>query len=149
VEAIGAEKTAIRLSPYGVFNAIEIYEGIEEAFEYLVAELGKLNLVYVHLVDHSAMGAPEVPASVKGKIRKAFGGSLILSGGYDKDRAEADLSAEHADLIAYGRPFLTSPDLVYRLENGIAPNAPDMDTFYTPGEKGYTDYPLAEENVSA
>lgn len=148
-EAIGAEKTAIRLSPYGVFNGMEIYEGIEDSFEYLAKELSKLNLVYVHLVDHSAMGAPEVPASVKSKIRNAFGGTLILSGGYERARAEADLNAEDGDLIAFGRPFLTTPDLVYRLEKGLAPNEPDMNTFYTPGEKGYTDYPFAEENISA
>ncbi|MEL6251154.1 MAG: alkene reductase [Bacteroidota bacterium] len=149
VEAIGAERTGIRLSPYGVFNGMEIYEGIEDTYEYLATELGKLGLVYIHLVDHSPMGAPEVPRSVKGKIREAFSGSLILSGGYDRERADADLDADHADLIAFGRPFLSSPDLVYRLKNGIAPNDPDMNTFYTPGEKGYTDYPFAEENVSA
>ncbi len=70
-----------------------------------------------------------------------FKRTLILSGGYDAVRAESDLVAGKADLIAFGRPFLANPDLVARWKSGAALNAPDMSTFYTPGPKGYTDYP--------
>jgi N-ethylmaleimide reductase len=66
---------------------------------------------------------------------------LILSGGYDAARAEADLLAGKADLIAVGRPFLANPDLVERWRKDAPVNEPDMSTFYTPGPKGYTDYP--------
>ena len=67
---------------------------------------------------------------------------LILSGGYDATRAESDLEAGKADLIAIGRPLLANPDLVERWKTGAPLNPPDMDTFYTPGPKGYTDYPV-------
>ena len=87
------------------------------------------------------MGAPEVPQSIKATIRREFKGCLILSGGYDAERAESDLAAQKCDLIAVGRPFLANPDLVARWKTHAAENAPDFSTFYTPGVKGYTDYP--------
>ena len=70
---------------------------------------------------------------------------MILSGGYDAGRSEKDLTADKCDLIAVGRPFLANPDLVDRWKTGAALNDPDMDTFYTPGPKGYTDYPPMEK----
>lgn len=149
VAAIGAERTGIRLSPYGVFNDMEIFEGLEDTFTYIAKGLGELKLAYIHLVDHSSMGAPTVEKSVKIKIKEAFGGPIILSGGYDRDRAEADLEAGDADLIAYGKAFISNPDLVYRLEHGIAQSEFDQNTFYSPGEKGYTDYASVKENSSA
>jgi len=142
-EAIGAEKTGIRFSPYGVFNDQEIFDGIEDTFEYLATEMGKLKLLYVHIVDHSAMGAPEVPLSIKTKMKKAFGGTIIVSGGRDAEKGEEAINSGEGELVAFGRSFLANPDLVYRLQNNLELNASDMDTFYTPGEKGYTDYPIA------
>ena len=144
--AIGADKTGIRLSPYGAFNDMEIFDSLEDTFEYLAGELGKLGLTYIHIVDHSSMGAPEVKESVKTKIQNAFGGTIIASGGYDNaTRAESTLNEGKGDLVAFGRPLLANPDLVHRLRNDLLLNAPDFDTFYTPGEKGYTDYPVADE----
>jgi N-ethylmaleimide reductase len=67
--------------------------------------------------------------------------ALILSGGYDRQRAESDVAAGHGDLIAVARPVLANPDLVARWKTGVALNVPDPSTFYTPGPKGYTDYP--------
>lgn len=140
-EAIGADRTGIRLSPYGVFNDQIIFDEIEVQYTALARELSALKLAYVHLVDHSAMGAPKPEASTVTAIREAFNGTLILSGGYDRDRAQADLDGGLGDLIAYGRPFLANPDFVARLEAGAELNPPDFGSFYTPGEKGYTDYP--------
>ena len=74
-------------------------------------------------------------------MRAAFKQTYIAAGGFDAASAEALLVSGDADLIAFGRPFLTTPDLVARLKSGAALNEPDMSTFYTPGEKGYTDYP--------
>jgi N-ethylmaleimide reductase len=139
--AIGANKVGIRISPYGVFNATGAYDGMEAQYLALVRELSALKLAYLHLVDHSAMGAPEVPAAFKAQLKAAFGGAFIASGGFDGQRAEAALSEGKADLIAFGRPFLANPDLMARLKANVPLNAPDMATFYTPGEKGYTDYP--------
>ena len=87
------------------------------------------------------MGAPPVPESIKAMFRSVFKRTLILSGGYDAGRAESDLAAGKCDLIAVGRPMLANPDLVVRWKTGAAVNAPDFNTFYTPGPKGYIDYP--------
>lgn len=140
-EAIGAGRVGIRLSPHGVFNGIEPWPGIAEDFAWLAAELGGLGLAWLHMVDHSTMGAPPVPTSTRDALRKAFGGTFILSGGFDRARAESELAAGHGELVAFGRPFLANPDLVARLRADAPLNAPDFATFYTPGEAGYTDYP--------
>jgi N-ethylmaleimide reductase len=142
IRAIGKDKLGIRLSPFGVFNDMPLYDAMEADYTYLAQQLNARGLVYIHLVDHSSMGAPPVPASMKATFRKVFKGKLILSGGYDAARAEIDLAAGKCDLIAVGKPFLANPDLVARWKTGAAVNAPDMSTFYTPGAKGYTDYPV-------
>lgn len=146
VNTIGAPRVGIRLSPYGVFNDMSgAYNGIADQYTELAAELGKLGLAYVHLVDHSAMGAPKPEPSTVQQICRSFrgngGSSVILSGGYDRERAEADLASGAADLIGYGRPFISNPDFVERLQNNAPLAAPDQATFYSPGSSGYTDYP--------
>jgi len=140
IAAIGKDRVGIRLSPFGVFNDMPVYPAMEADYEYLLRQLDARGVVYVHLVDHTAMGAPAVPESVKTTLRRLFKGTLILSGGYDAARAEADLAAGKGDLIAVGRPLLANPDLVARWQTGAALNAPDVGSFYTPGPKGYTDY---------
>ena len=141
IGAIGKDRVGIRLSPFGVFNDMPLYEAMEADYIYLAQQLNARGLVYIHLVDHSPIGAPPVPDSMKATFRKTFKRTLILSGGYDAARAESDLAQGKCDLIAVGRPILANPDLVTRWKTGVAVNAPDMATFYTPGPKGYTDYP--------
>lgn len=141
IKAIGKDKVGIRLSPFGVFNDMPLYDTMEADYAYLAQQLNARGLVYVHLVDHSSMGAPKVPDSMKATFRNVFKGKLILSGGYDAARAESDLAARKCDLVAVGKPFLANPDLVARWKTGAVLNEPDMNTFYTPGPKGYTDYP--------
>ena len=96
---------------------------------------------YIHLVDHSSMGSPKVPLTTVHKIRNNFKNSIVLSGGYTLERAENDLASSMDDLIAFGRGFLANPDFVSRLKNKEKLNPISIDTFYTPYEKGYTDYP--------
>jgi N-ethylmaleimide reductase len=139
--AIGAGRVGIRLSPYGAFNATGAFPETEAQYEALVAQLSELGLMYVHLLDHSAMGAPAVPAALKRRLREIFRGPFILAGGFDARSADAALRAGDADLVAFGRAFLANPDLVERMKSGAALNAPDMATFYTADAKGYTDYP--------
>lgn len=143
VAALGGHRVGIRLSPYGVFNGMAVHPELDEQYTALVKALGEIGVGYVHLVDHSSMGAPEVPASIKAALRKAFPGALILSGGYDAARAEADLEAGACDLVAFGRPFISNPDLVARLRDGKPLAAANPETFYTPGDEGYLDYPVA------
>jgi N-ethylmaleimide reductase len=140
--AVGKDKVGIRLSPFGVFNDMPLYDAMAADYTYLAQQLNALGLSYIHLVDHSAMGAPPVPDTMKATFRKLFKRTLILSGGYDAERAENDLTAGRCDLISVGRPFLANPDLAARWKTGAAANDPDMTTFYTPGSKGYTDYPF-------
>lgn len=140
-QAIGAERVGIRLSPHGVFNDTGAFPGVDEQYVALVKELSTLGLMYLHVLDHSAMGAPPVPAKLKTDLRAAFRGPFILAGGFDGDSAEQALIERQADLIAMGRAFLANPDLVDRLRQNAPLNAPDPDTFYTPGAQGYTDYP--------
>ena len=142
VEAIGGERVGIRLSPYGVFNRTGPFEGIEEQYLELARGLSGLGLAYLHLVNHSSLGAPEVPGTFISSLREAFDGTFILSGGLDRKRAEALLEAGAGDLFAFGRPLLANPDFVSRIQDGAPLNDPDPDTFYTPGEAGYTDYPV-------
>jgi len=99
----------------------------------------------IDAIGKDKVGMPPVPDAIKETFRKLFKGTLILSGGYDAERAEKDLTAGKGDLIAVGRPFLANPDLVNRWKTGAAVNDPDMETFYTPGPKGYTDYPALEK----
>ena len=140
-EAIGRDRVGMRLSPFGVFNDMPLYDDMEADYAYLTERLDALGLMYLHIVDHSAMGAPTVPDGIKATMRRLFTRTLILSGGYNAERAEQDLAAGKGDLIAVGRPFLANPDLPARWQASAPLNEPNFDTFYTPGEKGYTDYP--------
>lgn len=144
VKAIGKHKVGIRLSPFGDFNDMPNYEAMTTDYTYLAKELNARHLGYLHLVDHSSMGAPTVPGSIKAMFRDCFKGDLILSGGYDVNRAEQDLEDGKCDLIAVGRPVLANPDLVTRWNTDSKLNLPDVNTFYTAGPIGYTDYPTLD-----
>ena len=139
--AVGAHRVGIRLSPHGVFNGTGAFPDVEAQYLALTEELSTLGLLYVHLLDHSAMGAPLVPAELKLRLRAAFKDLFILAGGFDRASADRALKAGQADLIAFARPFLANPDLVARMRADAVLNAVDMATFYTPGPKGYIDYP--------
>lgn len=140
-DAIGKDKVGIRLSPYGVFNDLPLYAEIDADYTYLAQKLNQLGIAYIHLVNHESMGAAHVSETVVKAIRENFKQSLILSGGYDKKRAEEDLESGVADLIAFGRPFLANPDLIERFKTDAPLNEPKYDLFYTPEAAGYTDYP--------
>ena len=141
--AIGGARVGIRLSPYGANGGMKPYPEIDETYTTLVPRLASTGMQYVHIVDHSSMGAPAVPETLKRALRKAWPRTFILAGGFDRASAEAALREGWCDLVAFARSFLANPDLVTRLERGLALNAPDFATFYTPGPKGYTDYPAA------
>ena len=145
-EVIGKDKTGVRLSPYGVASDMPLYPEINETYTYLAEELNKLGIVYLHIVDHSSMGAPEVPSEIKIIIRNRFKNTIIRSGGYNRESAEVEIENSQADLIAFGRPFINNPDLVKRMKNHWPlSHELNMEQFYSADEKGYTDYPVYEE----
>ena len=142
--AIGKERTAIRLSPYGVASDMPHYPEIDATYDHLSKELNNIGIAYIHVADHSKMGAPEVPAAIKNKIRSNFNNTIILCGGYDMATAEADLNNGNADLIAFGRPFVNNPDFVERMKNNLPMSADfKADLLYWHNENGYIDYPNA------
>lgn len=144
-DTIGKDKTGIRLSPYGVASDMPHYPEIDATYDYLSKELDKIGLAYIHLVDHSAMGAPAVPLEIKKKIRSNFHGTIILAGGFAKETAEHAIEGGLANLVAFGRPFINNPDLVERFKNNLPLSQElKMDLFYTADEKGYTDYPVSK-----
>jgi N-ethylmaleimide reductase len=148
-DAIGKENTGIRLSPYGVASDMPHYPEIDATYDYLSKQLNNLGIAYIHIVDHSAMGAPVVPLAIKQLIRNNFKNIIILCGGYDKEKAEADIESGLADLIAFGRPFINNPDLVERLSNNWPLSKElHMDLFYSDDEKGYTDYPFYQKQTA-
>jgi len=142
-EAIGKGKTGIRLSPYGVNGDMQPYPEINDTYKYLSQQLNKIGIAYIHIIDHSSMGAPKVPIEIKKLIRSNFKNTIILSGGYDKERAEQDIESGLGDLITFGRPFINNPDLVERMKNNWALSKDlHQDLFYSAEAKGYTDYPV-------
>lgn len=140
--AIGGDRVGIRLSPYGANGGMVADADTDATYTVLAQQLAAAGLVYLHVVDHSSMGAPAVPQAIKDTLRTTFGGTIILSGGYDRARAEADVEAGHGELIAFGRPFLGNPHLVHKLQTGAELNGFDFSKAFTPGPEGYTDVPL-------
>jgi N-ethylmaleimide reductase len=143
VAKIGGDRIGMRLSPYGSFNSTGAFDGVDAQYVDLATGLSNMKLAYLHVLDHSAQGAPMVPAEIKKSIRSAFHGIMIAAGGFNRASAESTLTDGGADLIAFGRPFVSNPDLVARMKSGAALAAMDAATLYTPGAKGYTDYPIA------
>lgn len=140
---IGPERVGVRLSPYGVVNAMAAFDEVDQQYLALVEGLSSLGMMYVHVLDHSASGTPPVPEALKSALRAAFNGPFILAGGFDQASAEQALREGRADLIAMGRPFIANPDLVERMRLGrdAALNPLDPATLYSAGAEGYTDYP--------
>jgi N-ethylmaleimide reductase len=137
VSQIGKDKVGIRLSPYGVNGGLSPDAETDALYLHLARQFSALGLAYIHIVDHSAMGAPPVKAELKATLRREFKGAYILAGGYDRAHAEADLTENKGDLVAFGRPFLANPNLVQQLQTNAAITPPVMSTFFTPDDQGY------------
>jgi N-ethylmaleimide reductase len=149
IAEVGADRVSVRLTPMGRFMGMGD-DTPEETFSYIVQELNKLNLAYLHLVEPMMVGAvtdenhdPRWDSIIK-RLRADFHGVLMLAGGYDREAAEQALADGRADIIAFGRPFIANPDLPARLKNNVPLNPPDPSTFFGGSEYGYTDYPTSE-----
>ena len=151
-DAIGADKVSVRLSPNGDSQGVND-SNPGPLFAHAAQVLNAIGIASLELREpgpDGSFGATDVPRQSP-LIRQHFKGPLILNSDYDKQRAQADLDSGLADAISFGRPFMANPDLVERLGSD-APLNPikGMETWYSPGELGYTDYPaLAQERATA
>jgi N-ethylmaleimide reductase len=144
----GAERTGIRISP--VTPANDISDSDPQAlFDYIVDQLNALKLVYIHVIEGATGGARDIAPFDYRALRNRFKGAYIANNGYDFELATKVLAADQADLIAFGKPFISNPDLVERLKRGAPLNPPDKATFYGGGAKGYTDYPALGDALDA
>lgn len=135
--AAGASRTGLRLSPLSSYNDMSDSSPVE-TFSAVASAAREAGLAFIHLIDPVTEGAKQIHL----ELGKVFGSTLIVNGGYTLATAEATLAAGTADLIAFGVPFLTNPDLLRRFETGAPLNTPDFSTLYGGGAKGYIDYPV-------
>ena len=145
-----AERVGVRIAPNGVFNDMGSPD-YRETFTYVAKQLNQYSLAYLHVMDGLAFGFHELGEPMTlAEFRKAYDGALIGNCGYDREAAEKAIAAGDADMIAFGRPFISTPDLVTRFKNGWVLNPePNSETLYTSEAKGYTDYPTYEESEVA
>ena len=138
VEVAGAVKVGIRLSPVNPYNDMSD-SNPQALFNYVVSALNQFNLAYLHVVEGDTAG--KTIAFDFAELRKLFKGSYIANLGYDKTRGNAAIASGHADVIAFGVPFIANPDLVARYKIDAPLNVADANTFYGGTEQGYIDYP--------
>jgi N-ethylmaleimide reductase len=141
----GGERVGVRISPLSSFGDIDDSHP-ESIFTYAVKQLNARKLVYLHVIEGDTGGTRDVPGGFDLQVlRDAFDGLFMANNGYDMELAQKTLAAKRADLIAFGRPFISNPDLVARLKRGAPLSEPDQATLYGGGAEGYTDYPTMDE----
>ncbi len=142
IDAVGKDRTAVRLSPNGESQGVDD-SNQAELFPAAAATLDRLGIVFLELREpgpNGTFGKSDRPL-VAPLIRKAFKGILVLNSDYDLERGQAALASGVADAITFGRKFLANPDLPYRLANDLPLNADDQKTWYSQGPEGYITYP--------
>lgn len=154
VEAViaeaGADRTGIRLSPNGAVNGADDPEHVA-LFTAAAARLEALGVPWIELRQpgpHSSF-RPTEQEPVSPHMRAVFSGAIVLNSDYKPDTAAEAVESGYADAIAFGRPYIANPDLVERIRSGAPLNRWDVDTFYSPGRRGYTDYPTLKEQAAA
>ena len=141
--AVGADRTGLRLSPQNGQNDIADSDS-QRLFNHVASALSGKGLAFLHVIEGDTGGVP-VPPFDYGEIKRRFGGIVIANNGFDGTRANAAIAEGRIDLVAFGKPFISNPDLVTRLYLN-APLAPaNRETFYGGGDQGYTDYPLLRD----
>ena len=134
-------RIAVRQSPYGTFNDMVPDPEPLVTYPYLARELARREIGFLHIFDQSFSWIHDAMHPLLPALRAAYKGALIACGNFDRARSEAILARGHADLVAIGRPFISNPDLVARLQANAALTPWNEATFYAGGAKGYTDYP--------
>lgn len=134
IDAVGAERVALRVSPRHTSNGVSDSDPLTTFTTLARAVTGK-GLAYLHVIE------PADEPTVTRAMREIFEGTLVVNDGYDRERGEAAIRDGLADLVSYGKAFLANPDLPRRFERNAALNEPDAATFYGGDHTGYTDYP--------
>jgi N-ethylmaleimide reductase len=138
IEVWGCDRVGLRVSPLNSYNSMIDSDPIA-TYTWLAARLNDYNLAYFHLMRADFLG--EQSGDIVSPIRSIYRGVLIGNMGYSAEEAEQAIAAGQLDAVAFGVPFLANPDLPERFAKQAELNAPDSSTFYSPGPKGYTDYP--------
>jgi N-ethylmaleimide reductase len=144
----GPNRTGIRISPVTPANDVSD-SNPQPLFDYIVDHLNAMKLVYIHVIEGATGGPRDIAPFDYSSLRKRFKGAYMANNGYDFELANKVLAANAADLIAFGKPFISNPDLVERLKRDAPLNEWDKATFYGGGAKGYTDYPALGEALDA
>ena len=140
VRAWTPERVGVRLSPTGTFN--DMHDSNPSAtFGHAAVELNRFGLAYLHVTEPRAGSTETGQLPVAPLLRRLFNGPFIINDGYDAATGARAIDEGEADLVAYGVPWLTTPDLVERYRIGARINQPDVSTFYQGGARGYIDYP--------
>jgi N-ethylmaleimide reductase len=138
---IGGGRTGLRVSPVTPSNDAGQDSDPQALFEHALAGLAPLGLAFVEVVEGQTGGARDYAPFDYAALRRRFAGTWIVNNGYTRQSACDAVDCGSADLVSFGRPFIGNPDLVRRLREGATLSPPDPATFYTGGERGYTDYP--------
>ena len=141
----GADGLGVRLSPLSPVNDAAVDSDPAAIYGYVVTELNRMGIAYIHVIEGVTQGPREVPGGFDLQtLRHKFKGCYIANNGYTRSLALQARHSGRADLIAFGRDFIANPDLVERLRRGAPLNVPDRETFFTGGAHGYTDYPTLD-----
>lgn len=142
VSACGGDRVGVRLSPVSPVNDIGQDSDPAATYGYAVEKLNDFGLAYIHIIEGTTQGPRDLIPFDYDSLRRSFKGFYIANNGYDRAMALAARRTGHADLIAFGRPFIANPDLVERLRIGAPLNLPNRETFFGGGREGYSDYPF-------
>lgn len=147
-DAIGKDQVGVLLSPYNMTNDMAVHDDTDAMYQHLATELNELGVIYLHLQDRSGLGEPALPATLKQIIREKFHRTIIFTGGYNLSKAEQDISHGLVDLVGFDKLYVNNPDLATRLRKNYPLNSIlDFSTLYTSGERGYTNYPVYDEEL--
>ena len=151
VSVWGSGRVAVRVGPGGTFNGMSDSDPLA-LFSYVAEQLNAFDLAYLHLIEPRVTGSittqPDRSAVAAQQLRPIFKGKLVAAGGFEPDTANASIASGLLDAVAFGRHFLSNPDLVRRLREHLPLNAYDRDTFYTFDARGYTDYPTYDATLT-
>jgi len=142
-EVMPENRIGLRLNPslHGIFGMTLDKETIP-TFDYIIEKLNEYDLAYLHLSEPftDVSEVPFAETEIAKRYRPIYNGTIIINGGFDQEKGNAILESGNADLVAYGKPYISNPDLAERFEQNLPLTDWNQDTFYTPGTKGYLDY---------